>query len=532
MLQKNMDRERKIGRYEILEELGYGGMASVYKAHDPQINRTLAIKILRPERCQNVEYRRRFLREAKAVGTLSHANIVTIYDIGEVENTPYIAMELLEGIPLDKLMKSDYQPTLIEILEWSIQLADALEYAHQRGIVHRDIKPSNIVLSHDKKSLKITDFGIAHFDESDVTQHTLLGEVLGTPQYMSPEQVLGKSVDARSDLFSVGVIMYQLFSGKKPFQADTLATLLFQIATESPEPIGQVKPDLPASIKQLVDKLLKKKPEKRFQTGAEFKKALLRIINDIKYEGLKEQSVSGGSLLRKWMAGTVLTLALVFLVTGYFLYRYQQQLLLDDVTARGVDLSQIIAFQSAEAVLSEDWPNVELFAQSISEQHTFKQLDIVDHNNLIRGSSNLNSIGKSFSVYRPDKVRQLGGARLNEFLNNDQSVYQIEVPVVFQTTTIGKVYLQLDNSDVVKKSRQFLAYFCLIALVVLATVLMLVFYFIRGIRNTVSITTRAMHELGEGNNTFRINRQSNDEFGQLYCSFDTMAGRMQNRDVL
>lgn len=522
----------KIGRYEVLQEIGYGGMANVYKAHDPQISRTLAIKVLRPERCRDEEYRRRFLREAKAVGTLSHPNIVTIYDISEINNTPYIAMELLEGVSLDRLMKSEYKPTNSEILDWSVQLADALEYAHKRGIVHRDIKPSNIVLSPDKKTLKITDFGIAHFDETDVTQHTQLGEVLGTPQYMSPEQVLGKQADARSDLFSVGVIMYQLLTGQKPFQADTLATLLFQIATENPEPIGQVAPDLPASLKQTVDKLLKKKPEKRFQSGAELKRALLKIISDLKQVDGQGKSEIQTSILLKWLAFSTLTLLFVLALGGLYLFEKQNELLTDQLSKQGMALSRFIAFESAESVLSEDWPSVELFVQHLSEQQSFTSLDIVDHKNMVRGSTDETIIATQYKAATTRQSKMLQDVTINEVSLGKILEYEYVAPIYFQTTEIGKVYLRIDASEVKRQANIFMTNYILVSAFVVFISALLIALFSQQIRKPIRLIMNAMREIGDGNNAYRIGIIRKDEFGQLIHEFDHMASNIQSRDEI
>lgn len=520
----------KIDRYEILEEMGYGGMAVVYKAHDPQISRTLAIKVLRPERCRDEEYRRRFLREAKAVGTLSHPNIVTIYDINEIENTPYIAMELLEGVSLDRLMKSEYKPSLSEILDWCVQLADALEYAHQRGIIHRDIKPSNIVLSNDKKTVKITDFGIAHFDETDVTQHTQLGEVLGTPQYMSPEQVLGKQADARSDLFSVGVILYQLLTGQKPFHADTLATLLFQIATENPEPIGQVAPNLPSSLKQMVDKLLKKKPEKRYQSGVELKRALTKIVNEIKHTDQSQGQQLGSRLLTKWLVWSSVSLVVFFVLGGAYLYDKQKDLLTKQLSEQGKALSQFIAFETAESVLSEDWASVELFVQHLYEQQSFTELHVVDHNNTVRGSTDKAAISQPYNATPSERSEDLGSVSFNVIRQGEQLQYEYVAPINFQTTKIGEVYLRMNANSVVELSKEFALHYALIAacIAIISSVLLVIFN--KQLAKPVQTLKNAMRELGGGNAAYRIGLVRNDELGQLLNEFDNMAANLQNTD--
>lgn len=268
---------RYLGRYKIIEEVGEGAFAKVYKAYDSEINRMLAIKVLRKDRCMDKEYRSRFLREAKAAGNLSHPNIVIIHDIGEMDDRPYIVMELLEGTPLDQIMKTGAKMPPMDVLNIGIQLANALDYAHGKGIVHRDIKPSNIIQLADSNIFKITDFGIAHMKGLNLEEKTKTGEVLGTPQYMSPEQVLGKKLDGRSDLFSLGVVLYQLLTGRKAFTGETLGTLFLQITTEEPQPIAQIAPEVPRPLSEIVEKLIEKQPQKRFQSGTDLVQALTNI---------------------------------------------------------------------------------------------------------------------------------------------------------------------------------------------------------------------------------------------------------------
>ena len=264
------------GRHRIVKELGKGAMGVVYQAHDPQIDRLVALKVLRPDRVTTEAFLQRFMKEAKAIGRLSHPNMVVVYDVGEDHGTVYIAMEFLEGKPLNELIQIDsFQPE--EIIELGVQVAEALDYAHRKGIVHRDIKPSNIIVQPDGH-IKITDFGIAHIEDPEATQQTQAGEILGTPAYMSPEQVLSQPVDGRSDLFSLGVILYELATGKRPFQGENLAAMFRMITGEEPpEPIT-LNPAMPRELSRDIMKCLAKDPEQRFATGRELAEALRRSV--------------------------------------------------------------------------------------------------------------------------------------------------------------------------------------------------------------------------------------------------------------
>ena len=277
---------KTIGRYEIKEMIGEGAMSKVYRAYDPEINRSLAFKVLKEDHCVDEEYLSRFLREAKAAGALSHSGIVTVFDVGKLDNAPYIMMELLEGSDLGEVLKNNHKLTLKQTLIIALQLAKSLDYAHKTGIVHRDIKPDNIIVMPDGESIKVADFGIARMNENEEAQKTQVGSVLGTPRYMSPEQALGKAVDGRSDLFSVGSIMYEMLSGKKAFDAANMANLMIQIAQQQPEPLKSLCPEVPAGVRQIIQKLLQKSPDKRFQTGSKLAEALtkeLSTLNDQNY---------------------------------------------------------------------------------------------------------------------------------------------------------------------------------------------------------------------------------------------------------
>jgi len=240
-------------------------MGIIYEAHDPDIDRTIALKVLRQDRVTSEAFVERFLKEAKAVGRLSHPNIVTVYDIGHEEGKIYIAMEFLAGTSLDKLVL-EKKLSFAEIVNIGIQIADALQYAHQKGIVHRNIKPSNIIVMPNGQ-VKISDFGIARIEDPSAPQMTLAGEILGTPAYMAPEQVMGQPVDGRSDLFSLGCILYELFTGSRPFQGENLSAIFRSVTQDNPPEPEKINHEVQKELSDLIMRCLKKAPDERFQTG-------------------------------------------------------------------------------------------------------------------------------------------------------------------------------------------------------------------------------------------------------------------------
>lgn len=304
------------GRYQITKELGRGSMGVVYQAHDPQIDRSIALKVLRPDRMSSEDFVQRFMKEAKAIGRMSHQNIVTVYDVGEDQGTVYIAMEFLEGCPLNTFTHERIL-SAAEIAEIGIQVAESLDYAHTRGIVHRDIKPQNIMITPDLK-VKITDFGIAHIEDPDASHQTQAGEILGTPNYMPPEQVIGKKVDGRSDLYSLGVILYELSAGTRPFKGDNLAAIFHAITTETPARPDTLNTQLPAALSDIVMKCLEKDPAARFQSGKELAAALKTILK------AEEPAVAVTLPARKKPLGLIIAAILVVIAVaagGYFATR-------------------------------------------------------------------------------------------------------------------------------------------------------------------------------------------------------------------
>ena len=264
-----------LGRYQIEKEIGKGSMGVVYLGRDPKINRIVAIKTIpladEFEEQDSSSAKERFFREAETAGRLNHPDIVTIYDVGEDHDLAYIAMEFLHGEHLNNFTTPDKLLPAKKVMQLIARAADALDYAHQQNVVHRDIKPANIMYLADKDELKITDFGIARLTDSHATK---TGIVLGTPSYMSPEQLEGKNVTGDSDLFSLGVTLYQLLTGQLPFQSDSMTGLMYKIANAEHAPLSSCRPDLPACLEDIVSKTLAKEPDQRFASGAAMAAAL------------------------------------------------------------------------------------------------------------------------------------------------------------------------------------------------------------------------------------------------------------------
>ena len=251
----------KIGRYEILEELGQGAMGTVYRARDPLIERTVAIKTVSISLLQQegADAESRFLREAQSAGRLSHPSIVTIYDVGEADGLAYIAMEYLTGMTLRDVINKGQIPLELA-LDTAVQMAEALAFAHEHGVIHRDIKPANVVVTGHRGHVKLTDFGIAHLINSN---HTKTGQMLGSPRYMSPEQAMGREIDGRSDIFSLGAVLYEMLTGHYAFDGDSLPSIVYRVISETPVAAESLRPQLPAELLGLLERMLNKKPEDR-----------------------------------------------------------------------------------------------------------------------------------------------------------------------------------------------------------------------------------------------------------------------------
>jgi len=266
----------KLGKYEIRTEIGRGGMGAVYRGYDPMLERYVAIKVLAPNLVWETDFVERFLREARAAARLKHPNIVTIYDVGQESGWYYYVMEYLEGQTLSELIQRRGPLSSEQAISILRPLADALDYAHHEGLVHRDIKPGNILLGKAGR-VTLTDFGIARAAQQ--ARLTATGTIMGSPTYMSPEQTKGLSVDSRSDQYSLAVVAYEMMSGRVPFEADSTLSLMYKVVHESPPPIRQAVPGLPAGVEVVLGQALAKKPGDRYRTVSAFIEELGKALS-------------------------------------------------------------------------------------------------------------------------------------------------------------------------------------------------------------------------------------------------------------
>ena len=267
---------RQLGPYKLEEQLGRGGMATVYRAFQTTVKRYVAVKVMSPDIARDPGFVERFAREAELIASLQHPHILPVIDYGEADGTHYIVMRYIEGGSLDDRMRR--RPlTLQESARLLEQISAALDYAHKRGVIHRDFKPNNVLLDGEENTY-LTDFGIARLMDSS-SHLTITGTIMGTPAYMSPEQGTGRTVDARADLYSLGVVVYEMVTGRLPFSADTPASLIFQHAFQPPTPPQTYKPDIAPSVVAVIDRALAKNPDDRYQSGAEMTRPVIALEN-------------------------------------------------------------------------------------------------------------------------------------------------------------------------------------------------------------------------------------------------------------
>ena len=530
-----------VGRYTIRERIGQGAMADVYRAYDPNIQRELAIKVLRGELRQNRDYARRFLREAKAAGALSHPNIVTVYDVGEVDGFPYIAMELLDGQPLDKLMRPGARFEPQRVIDIGLQLAEALRYAHSQGVVHRDVKPSNIQLSADGRAVKLLDFGIARVAEAVAESEsvkTQAGQVMGTPRYMSPEQALCGEVDGRSDLFSVGVILYELVTGKKAFAGASAATLALQITQAEPEPLAQAAPDTPRGLQFIITKLMAKRPERRFADGAALAEALRREA--AVQEALEVERTGGRrglSLSTKLALGAVAAVGVVLAVgMGVVLDRQDaamQRMALTSGSAVSSFVASNAALRAADnATLPQaerDWLPVQAFVTAASADPNVRDLTVVDADGVIRGATDERRVGRPYRAPVGETVVRREGPLTVTALRGPRDGFRFTRPILYAGRSFGRVDVSLKRTELTAASTLSHVMMGVLGLAVLLATGLVSFATARSLTRPMRRLRQALTDAAGGNMEFRISHHRRDEIGRLFDAFNLLAASAGER---
>jgi len=524
----------EVGRYQVDQMVGEGAMARVYKAYDPKISRTLAIKLLKSHLLTDDEYRVRFFREAKGAGILSHPNIVTVFDVGEEDNHPYLAMEWVEGTTLADLLKQGRRFTAKEVVEIGIQLARALDYAHRKGIVHRDVKPGNIMLVKDSLTVKVADFGICRISEADTHvqgQQTQMGDVLGTPHYMSPEQVLGEKVDSRSDLFSAGVVLYQLLTGALPFDGDSLISVAFKITKSDPPSIDKLRPDLPLALRRGIDRALKKQPDKRYQTGEDFAQALIGVGRELADDEHKKGSGRGISLSVRWALIMAALVAVTMTLTAAVLYQRQYTAMLDQVKNYGGSLAKLVATEMAVPLLSEDWAAIDVFIQETTSRQNFHHLLVIDYQGIMRGANDAALVNAKFTP--PDAApldsRDPGITVQKERLADGRTVLDFMAPILFQGKEIGKVRLGIYEAPLAEVANLMLILLAILTLVTVAAVAGGTYLLAQRLAGPIRVLRNSLDELAHGRYDYRIGDPRTDEIGELFADFDRTAEALEKR---
>lgn len=529
-----------VGRYRIQEQIGEGAMADVYRAYDPHIDRPLVVKVLKEEFRQDREYSVRFLREARAAGALSHPGIVTIFDVGEIDGYPFIVMEYLDGAPLSEVMKSgSLSPA--EVIAIGIQLGSALGYAHAQGVVHRDVKPSNIIVSPDRRSLKLLDFGIARVAEGEFFEQeslkTQIGQVVGTPRYMSPEQALGRDIDGRSDIFSLGVVLYELASGHRAFPAVNAASLHTQIAQADPEPLSKLAPELPRGLQFIIGKAMSREPAQRFSDGYRMAEALRRelAVNRAVMAEEKER--------HHYVPLAVRLAVLLTLITGIVLAAAvataivtQRRAMREVALASGTAISSFVANNAALRAVDnaalppeeQDWLPTEVFVRSASADRAVRGITVVDAAGVVRAASQQQQTGQPYRAPLGETpVTAPGGASVSEV--GDGAAFRFVRPITYAGRSFGKVDVVVDATSLRSASRASELALLLVSVVTLGAVAAAAYFSGRMLRSPMERLRAALVEIAHGNLDFRISHHRRDEFGELFDGVNLVAQNMDER---
>ncbi|KZC18842.1 MULTISPECIES: protein kinase domain-containing protein [Rhodanobacter] len=527
---------QQVGRYRIEGVLGEGAMAVVYAGFDPDIERKVAIKCLHREIAADPVYRRRFLVEARAAGHLTHPHIVTIFDVGETDDgRSYIAMERLSGETLASAVTREGFPSLPVIIDLVGQLAAALDYAHARGVLHHDVKPENIMLADGWSYAKISDFGIAERRGVLRDAGGVSAEVGGTPAYMALERLRGERTDARSDLFSLGVVLYWLLTGKLPWPDIGNPQQLVRKRLRSPRPpIRPRDPATPSILVSIVRTLLAPAAESRYQRGAE-------VIEDLRlaareYEREREDPLATRiiSLRLRWASSLGAILSLVLVLGLAAIYAKQSAAVTGVALDFGSSMGRMIASESAENLLLGDQAATRALVTDVSRNRQIRYLAIADRDGGVIASTQPQEVGQRLSAPDGEKYLPRSGD-IQSYLSRTAGgreqggMLLFDVPIHYQAKTVGDLRLGISNAALRAAQRTTLWVIAVVLVLTLAAVVGAAYWLFRRPLNTLDLLGDALLKVARGDFRHRIRLARRDELGRLFAAFNLMNGALQAR---
>jgi len=525
-----------IDRYEILEQIGIGAMGVVYRVNDTRFACERALKILRSELVGEPDIVQRFSEEGRAAvraaGEISHPNIVTVYDAGEYKNRPYIVMELFRGVPLDKKISNGHKMSVLEVLAIGDQLAGALGSAHTHGVVHRDIKPGNVLVAENSPLAKLTDFSVAQLKASTNSSLTRTGVVIGAPRYMPPEQALGKEVDGRSDLYGLGIMLYELLTGEKAYKSETFTALLIEISQTKLPSVRSVNKDIPPGVERIISKLVEKDPSRRFQTAEELQTAIRREIRSINANELRSKrgfpaELLGAALLSA-LVGVLLCLA------GYVLRDRQINALEEQTAAVGMTYADILADQ-----FSLDFARVGesaglLYELQFKDSKETSNLDfqkIVMDNGIVLASTLEDET--TFEPYEEMRTLDIKKDNASASLvllpdggNSMQIARKIEVGPETSRQPIGTLYVGLPTDRIESIGSLTVSFMLLIALLVASLIGFVSYYLIRRFAQPLELMRDNLRLVATGDNDIRMPGDREGLIGDAFSAFNAALGVM------
>ncbi|WP_407276012.1 protein kinase domain-containing protein [Halothiobacillus sp. DCM-1] len=528
---------KAFGRFEIQGELGRGAMSIIYRGYDPKIERMLAIKTLRPEYSAHSEYRARFLTEAKAAGTLNHPHIVTIFDVGEVDGIPFIAMELLTGTSLSEYAAAhpDGMPLPV-LLKVAIQIAEALDFAHRHGVVHQDIKPDNIVLLNEAHDIKMMDFGIARIlsAEQAPSEEGARAFLSGTPQYMSPEQITDQPIDGRSDLYALGVLLFELISGHLPFEADDPWSL-WQKTLKDPLPALKPRdPFTPPELLELVRTLLAKDPSARYQSASGLAADLKAMARRVEARDRHALAAKIIPLRVRWPLVMATVVALVMLLGLFWVQHKQNQTITELAYDYGFSLSEWVAVQTAEDLLLQDKPALQSWVDSMSHNREIVYMAIRNLNGQLEAQTRGDALAAQMaSQLHPDHVTLARGDMKVYTVHGSDSApfFVFEMPIEYQDKRVGQLQIGLATNALATANRTTLLTLLTWIVLVIGAVVAGTYWLTGRLNVPLDQVISALDQIKQGRLEHRIRRHRRDDFERLFAAYNAMADVLEAREL-